>query len=530
MPIAPTYPGVYIEELPSPVHTIAGVATSITGFVGWTSRGIDNRAEQILSFSDYERQFGGIDAQSEVSYSVQQFFANGGAQGYVVRVPRIGASYASVTFFNLVFTALSSGAWANGNLLIDVDYIGVDQTTATGEPSAFNLTITNLDDGPVETFPSVSVNFNKSSYVLPVVNDPDTGSQLVNVAIAAAWSANPSTVPPPQTGLVGAVIVLSPTTQLLTAVNTAVGGAANAATVSANADFGVALNTTHPTPLSPLPIDIKVFARNGTIPQTVAGLATQLEQTINAALAIKWAGASVSLHRGHPGRRHQPGHPNQRDLPRCRRTNWQQRCGDQHHRALGRERLHRCLWSARPKHAGVSKRGTLHHRHRKCLRLADRVSSRVGRLRTARNHADHRRPALLHRHLRIAQGGSVQPVGYSRRHPRRRRQSERDRSERRYQQHLQRRRHAVRAAARDAPGRSAAQREQGRRGRRLEDLLAHGAQPERSRVFPPPALDRTRRTTTSYAPLRPPVLSRGCTRESTARAECGRHRPEPRQR
>src|SRR5215469_2414928 len=185
MAIAPTYPGVYIEELPSPVHTIAGVATSITAFVGYTGRGIDNRAQQIFSFPAYERQFGGIDPQSEVSYAVQQFFANGGAQACVVRVPRAGAVAASVTFSNLVFAALSSGAWANGNLLIDVDYNGVDQSAATGDPSAFNLTITNLEDGTVETFPSVSLNFNKSSYVLPVVNDPDTGSQLVNATLAA---------------------------------------------------------------------------------------------------------------------------------------------------------------------------------------------------------------------------------------------------------------------------------------------------------------------------------------------------------
>jgi phage tail sheath protein FI len=297
MAIALTYPGVYIEELPSPVHTINGVATSITGFVGYTARGIDNRAERILSFSDYERQFGGIDPQSEVSYAVQQFFANGGAQAYVVRVPHTGAVAASVTFSNLVFTALSSGSWANGNLLVDVDYNGVDQSTTTGEASAFNLTITNLVDGTVETFPSVSLNFNKSSYVLPVVNDPDTGSQLVKVAIATAWGSSPSTTPPAQTGLVGAPIPLTTVsgTKVLASVNSALGGSFTATTVSANEDFGISLTTTHPAPpLSPLPIDVKVFGRNGTIPQTVAGLAAQLQQTINAALAIKWPGAQIS--------------------------------------------------------------------------------------------------------------------------------------------------------------------------------------------------------------------------------------------
>jgi phage tail sheath protein FI len=298
MATALTYPGVYIEELPSPVHTIAGVATSITAFVGYTLYGIDNRAELILSFPDYERQFGGIDAQSEVSYAVQQFFANGGAQAYVVRVPHTGAAGATVTFANLIFTALSSGAWANGNLLIDVDYDQVDHTAATGEATAFNLTITNLKDGTVETFPSVSLNLNKSSYVLPVVNDPNTGSQLANVALVAPWpGGNPPANPPVQTGLIGAALPLTIVNNkpVLAAVNTAIGGSNTATTVVSTTDFGIALTTSHPPPpLAPLPLDIKVFARNGSIPQTVPGLASRLEQTINATLAVKWPGASVS--------------------------------------------------------------------------------------------------------------------------------------------------------------------------------------------------------------------------------------------
>ncbi len=34
MPVAVSYPGVYIEELPSGVRTITGVATSIAAFIG----------------------------------------------------------------------------------------------------------------------------------------------------------------------------------------------------------------------------------------------------------------------------------------------------------------------------------------------------------------------------------------------------------------------------------------------------------------------------------------------------------------
>ncbi len=39
MPVTPTYPGVYIEEIPGGVRTITGVATSITAFVGRAQRG-----------------------------------------------------------------------------------------------------------------------------------------------------------------------------------------------------------------------------------------------------------------------------------------------------------------------------------------------------------------------------------------------------------------------------------------------------------------------------------------------------------
>ena len=50
MAVAATYPGVYIEEIPSGVRTITGVATSIAAFVGWTPKGPTDRAELLLSW------------------------------------------------------------------------------------------------------------------------------------------------------------------------------------------------------------------------------------------------------------------------------------------------------------------------------------------------------------------------------------------------------------------------------------------------------------------------------------------------
>jgi phage tail sheath protein FI len=96
MPVNPTYPGLYIEELPSSARTITPAPTSITVFVGYTHpfRGLcaeQNRWEQaiqIFSFSDYERMFGGLyrheDVPSDVADAVYQFFLNGGSNAYVV--------------------------------------------------------------------------------------------------------------------------------------------------------------------------------------------------------------------------------------------------------------------------------------------------------------------------------------------------------------------------------------------------------------------------------------------------------------
>lgn len=81
-----TYPGVYIEELSSGQHTITGVATSIGAFVGWAPMGPVTEATLVESWSDYVSQFGGLDTRSWLGYAVNQFFANGGSECYIVRL------------------------------------------------------------------------------------------------------------------------------------------------------------------------------------------------------------------------------------------------------------------------------------------------------------------------------------------------------------------------------------------------------------------------------------------------------------
>ena len=86
MPVNPTYPGVYIEEIPSGVRTITGVATSITAFIGRALRGPVNEPTTINSFADFERRFGGLWVDIPMSYAVRDFYLNGGSQAIIVRL------------------------------------------------------------------------------------------------------------------------------------------------------------------------------------------------------------------------------------------------------------------------------------------------------------------------------------------------------------------------------------------------------------------------------------------------------------
>ncbi len=114
MPTPVTYPGVYIEEIPSGVRTITGVATSITAFLGKAVRGPTSDPVTITSFGDFERIFGGIQRDFTLGYAVRDFFTNGGAQAIIVRLykqPAGKASKATLEVPNLTLEAASEGAW-----------------------------------------------------------------------------------------------------------------------------------------------------------------------------------------------------------------------------------------------------------------------------------------------------------------------------------------------------------------------------------------------------------------------------------
>ncbi|HJT57488.1 MAG TPA: phage tail sheath C-terminal domain-containing protein [Ktedonobacteraceae bacterium] len=88
MPVVPaiSYPGVYIQEVPTGSHTIVGVATSITAFIGRTLRGPVNSPMITTSYADFEQTFGGSWSQSYLPDAVRDFYMNGGAQAVIVRL------------------------------------------------------------------------------------------------------------------------------------------------------------------------------------------------------------------------------------------------------------------------------------------------------------------------------------------------------------------------------------------------------------------------------------------------------------
>ena len=112
MPVTPTYPGVYIEEVPSGVKTIVGVATSITAFVGSSLRGPTNVPTRIANFGDFQRKFGDINVNHLMTYSVNQFFQNGGTDAIIVRVANaLDSAAANIDAGGLLLQAKGEGMW-----------------------------------------------------------------------------------------------------------------------------------------------------------------------------------------------------------------------------------------------------------------------------------------------------------------------------------------------------------------------------------------------------------------------------------
>ncbi|MET9111432.1 phage tail sheath family protein [Streptomyces zhihengii] len=192
MPTHTGYPGVYIEELPSSVRTIASVTTSVTAFVGHTRRGPLGRPVRVTSWADFERRFGGLTARSAVAYAVHQFFGNGGTVAVVVRAARAGSGEeACVTLEStegrsecpvLEVHAREPGLWGSGLR------VAVDHDTRTPDKT-FNLHVLDSRGEARETFGGLSMDAGHDRFAETVVND---GSALVRVKVLDEDRPDPS--------------------------------------------------------------------------------------------------------------------------------------------------------------------------------------------------------------------------------------------------------------------------------------------------------------------------------------------------
>jgi hypothetical protein len=172
-----SYPGVYIQEVPSDVRTIVGVDTATTAFIGRTRRGPVDTPMVINSYADFERIFGGQWLKSTLGYAVNDFFLNGGSKAVVVRVFKAAAGStgrAQIDANGLKLEAKYPGSWGN-DLAARITYIATDaevdnpdskkgqvaRSVAERFPDVeakdlFTLIVRDLKTGTTETFEHVT--------------------------------------------------------------------------------------------------------------------------------------------------------------------------------------------------------------------------------------------------------------------------------------------------------------------------------------------------------------------------------------
>jgi phage tail sheath protein FI len=205
VPVQVSYPGVYIQEATSTVHTITPVATSITAFVGRARRGPVNTPITVSSWAEFRRQFGDFwPGQSRLAYSVNDFFVNGGSNAVIVRLHHYSATptqpdqdcATAQLETGVTLYATSPGSWG-GALTANVDY-----STAPGSGAdVFNLTITDTSQPAAALQKYYNVTLDQTDTTagfLPTVLQSDP-TALVNMLPLAGGSPAPS---PPTAGMV----------------------------------------------------------------------------------------------------------------------------------------------------------------------------------------------------------------------------------------------------------------------------------------------------------------------------------------
>jgi phage tail sheath protein FI len=212
MPVTPTYPGLYIEELPSSARAITPAPTSITAFVGythpfqgWVADGNHwGDAVEVFNFTEYERMLGGLyDASifdAHVAYAVYQFFMNGGTDAIIVPLEPL-------------YTPSGGGARTRvAPAEATVGQIRFIGRQLTSETSPISITIRNIHGATADLLITYGSIVEQYRDVKLIVGDPRTitdanfidnrlaGSRLVS-AKPSVGNSYPANYPVPANGL-----------------------------------------------------------------------------------------------------------------------------------------------------------------------------------------------------------------------------------------------------------------------------------------------------------------------------------------
>jgi uncharacterized protein len=183
MPVQLSYPGVYIQEIPSGSRAITGAATAIAAFVGRASRGAVDIPVPIGSYPEFERVFGGLWRESGLGYAVRDYYLNGGSNALVVRLAG-GATDATLDVDGLSIRASGPGTWGNA---LEVEVTHPTGTDADEVAAAQGVEPDDLFHLTVREGPETSARLSEDFFNVTVVEGPRrvdpvlAASQLVGI-------------------------------------------------------------------------------------------------------------------------------------------------------------------------------------------------------------------------------------------------------------------------------------------------------------------------------------------------------------
>jgi uncharacterized protein len=189
MPVVTSYPGVYLEEIPSTSRTVTSVTTSATAFADFFARGPVGAAVKVTSFRDFTRTFGGLDTRSEASYGLYQYFNNGGSIAWVVRA--IDAAAEAATFDVAVLTPTLADTAADAEAAANAARTAADEAaTAAGEATGSAEAVLESANVAQATAAAAAATQSVADQTKKAASDPNAGDAASGMKDAAKSAAD----------------------------------------------------------------------------------------------------------------------------------------------------------------------------------------------------------------------------------------------------------------------------------------------------------------------------------------------------